>query len=227
MIYGNGNDIYSLSGRPISLADYNPLNLPPFTIRLLLLDNAIPTWQKGTFTQVSSSPNIWDCTYENPSWYSLLNSNGHVHILLEVLGANTTGVTSMEDMFQFNYLLTNVAWFDTTSVTSTSRMFYECNRLKRVPLFDTRNVRNMFQMFKSCLALENVPLFNTKSAVHMDDMFIDCYKVQSGALALYQQASTQATPPTYHSGCFSRCGRDTTTGAAELLQIPSSWGGKA
>jgi len=47
--------------------------------------------------------------------------------------------------------------------------------------------------------------------------------VESGALALYQQASTQATPPAYHHYTFYRCGRDTTTGAAELAQIPSSW----
>jgi len=57
----------------------------------------------------------------------------------------------------------------------------------------------------------------------MMSMFYNCYKVESGALALYQQASTQATPPSSHSGTFSNCGRDTVTGAAELAQIPSNW----
>jgi hypothetical protein len=59
----------------------------------------------------------------------------------------------------------------------------------------------------------------------MSGMFDSCYKVQSGALALYQQASTQATPPTDHTGTFTNCGRDTVTGAAELAQIPQDWGG--
>jgi hypothetical protein len=40
---------------------------------------------------------------------------------------------------------------------------------------------------------------------------------------LYQQASTQTNPPTNHDATFRSCGRDTTTGAAELAQIPSDW----
>jgi hypothetical protein len=56
-------------------------------------------------------------------------------------------------------------------------------------------------------------------------MFRDCLNVQSGALALYQQASTQTTPPSDHSYTFTNCGKNTQTGAAELAQIPSSWGG--
>jgi len=57
----------------------------------------------------------------------------------------------------------------------------------------------------------------------MTYMFKGCVAVQSGSLALYQQASTQATPPVYHDDCFKNCGKNTTTGAAELAQIPSSW----
>jgi hypothetical protein len=56
-------------------------------------------------------------------------------------------------------------------------------------------------------------------------MFIDCTNVQSGALALYQQMSTQTTQPTVYGDCFTNCGSNTTTGAAELAQIPASWGG--
>jgi hypothetical protein len=57
----------------------------------------------------------------------------------------------------------------------------------------------------------------------MSDMFWDCYNVESGALALYQQASSQARPPAYHYYTFYKCGINTTTGAAELAQIPSDW----
>ena len=54
-------------------------------------------------------------------------------------------------------------------------------------------------------------------------MFANCTKVQSGALALYQQASTQANPPPEHARTFRNCGSDTPTGAAELAQIPYDW----
>jgi hypothetical protein len=62
----------------------------------------------------------------------------------------------------------------------------------------------------------------------MDSTFRNCTSVQSGALALYQQASTQATPPPSHSGCFSGCGLNAPSDApihAEMRQIPMSWGG--
>jgi hypothetical protein len=57
----------------------------------------------------------------------------------------------------------------------------------------------------------------------MNYMFGECVNVQSGALALYQQASTQTNPPSNHGGTFYNCGSNTTTGAAELAQIPSDW----
>jgi len=57
----------------------------------------------------------------------------------------------------------------------------------------------------------------------MDSMFKGCTGVESGALALYQQASSQDIPPTYHYQTFYNCGSNTTTGAAELAQIPSDW----
>jgi hypothetical protein len=83
----------------------------------------------------------------------------------------------------------------------------------------------MDSMFNSCSSLTTVPLLDTSSCTDMERMFSGCLYVQSGALALYQQASTQAIPPARHSDTFHDCGRNTTTGAAELAQIPTSWGG--
>jgi len=53
--------------------------------------------------------------------------------------------------------------------------------------------------------------------------FDGCTSVESGALALYQQASTQSNPPQQHSYTFRNCGSNTTTGSAELAQIPNDW----
>jgi len=57
----------------------------------------------------------------------------------------------------------------------------------------------------------------------MNNTFAKCIKVESGALALYQQVSSQAVQPIEHRYTFQDCGRDTVTGAAELAQIPSGW----
>ena len=223
---------------------YNPLNLPPFTIRLKYRDNVTPTFSKGTGVQVSSSPNIWDLTYESQDWSYLLD--GQVD-LIEVIDANTSGVTDMQGMFNNCSILSAVALFDTSDVTNMDSMFYSCRNLTSIPLFDTSKVTDMGEMLHYCRSLTTVPLFNTSKVTNMDRMcmscesltsipllntssctnmsqaFYACYNVQSGALALYQQASTQATPPSIYSGAFENCGSNTTTGAAELAQIPSDW----
>ena len=79
-------------------------------------------------------------------------------------------------------------------------------------------------MCKKCSSITTVPLFSTTSATNMASMFQDCVSVQSGALALYTQASSQASVPS-HAYTFTNCGSNTASGQAELAQIPRSWGG--
>ena len=138
---------------------------------------------------------------------------------------DTSNVQGMSSMFYGCTSLTSVPLFNTSSCYTMSSMFYGCTSLTSVPLFDTPKVQGMSSMFSGCTSLTSVPLFNTSNAENMTEMFKGCTKVQSGALALYQQASTQTTPPTNYTDCFTNCGSATTTGSAELAQIPSSWGG--
>lgn len=120
-----------------------------------------------------------------------------------------------------------IAAGDTSAVTDTAFMFRYCTSLARICLFDTSAVTNMQYMFRGCTSLTNVPLFDTSAVTSMGAMFNSCSKVEGGALALYQQASTQSTPPSSHLSTFTNCGKDTVTGAEELAQIPASWGGTA
>ena len=118
---------------------------------------------------------------------------------------------------------TNNIWDLTYENTDWNRLFNNHTNLLEVIEANTSNVTMMYYMFIGCKSLTFVPLFDTSNVTKMNSMFYNCYKVQSGALALYQQASTQTTPPTYHSRTFTNCGRDTQTGSAELAQIPSGW----
>jgi surface protein len=101
--------------------------------------------------------------------------------------------------------------------------FSNCRSLTSVPLFNTTNVVNMFRNFYWCSALQEIPLFDTSNVNNMEETFFCCFSVNSGALALYQQASTQTTPPSSHNGAFHNCGEYTQTGSVELAQIPSDW----
>ena len=173
---------------------YNPLGLPPFTIRCKFKSGYTPSMGDSQ-TLVDAGENVWDIYKNSTDWSSLFVWNSN---LLVVLGANTTGVTNMSEMFSNSTTITSIPLFDTRNVSTTNRMFYRCS-ITSIPLFDTSSITNIAEMFSGCT------------------------NVQSGALALYQQAYTQTNPPNIHHRCFRNCGANTVTGASELAQIPDDW----
>lgn len=137
---------------------------------------------------------------------------------------NTSNVTEMKNMFEgaLHYgAAKTIPLFDTSKVTTMYRMF-EGSGIKYVPLLDTSSVTDMNYMFYGADALKEIPLFNTSNVRFMGSTFENCDHVDSGALALYQQASSQANVPG-HADTFKRCGSLSTTGRAELAQIPDDW----
>ena len=223
-LYHNGIKLWPEGPDP-----YNPLHLPPNTVRVRTNDGLVPYKSSDvnaalatydTATLVEGTSDVYDVYKHGNDFYSFLNSSSNV---IEVLGANTRGVTKMYNMLAGCSSLISVSLFDTSSVEDMMNMFMDCTALTSVPLFDTSRVKYMPHMFNGCSSLTSVPLFNTSNVMLINGMFMDCTKVQSGALALYQQASTQANPPSHHAQAFRNCGSDTTTGAAELAQIPEDW----
>lgn len=218
----NGNNVSVKSNFKIN---YNPLNLPPMTVRVKLsAGSPAPSSPGYRVSAVQGQSDVYDvCTQGlwGGNWNNLIS---HIPNTVELLGANTTNVTSMVAMFYNCSSLKKVALFDITNFTSMGGgMFYGCTSLTSVPLFDTSKVTNMDDMFSRCTSLTTVPLFDTSNVKSMNWMFYGCTNVQSGALALYQQASTQANPPSSHNGTFRNCGSNTQTGSAELAQIPADW----
>lgn len=202
----------------------NPLNLPANTVRVRTNNGLVPvkdtysTYQ--TATLVEGTTDVYDVYKSGDKFSSLLYRSTNV---VEVLGANTSNITDCSQMFDHCSSLIRVRLFDTSNVTNMYGMFMNCSNLTNIPLFDTSNVTDMENMFYYCSNLTYVPLLNTNSVVDMDSMFSNCTNVESGALALYQQASSQTTPPAQHIFTFMYCGSNTQTGAAELAQIPSDW----
>lgn len=226
---------------------YNPLGLPDKTIRCKFTSGYTPTMGTSQ-TLVDADENVWDITKNSDNLYELFRNNTN---LVAVIGANTSSITNMDRLFQGCTSLTSVSLFDTSKVTTMQYLFRACTSLTSVPLFDTSNVTIINAMLSGCTSLTSVPLFDTSKATFMYDMFLNCTSltkvplldtskatsmyqmfsgctsVESGALALYQQASTQKNPPSATYNAFKDCGSNTITGAAELAQIPVSWGGTA
>lgn len=272
---------------------YNPLRLPPYTIRLRFTNGTTPTFKKGTATQVSSSPNVWDLTYENPDWQNLVMQQSN---LVEVLGANSTGVTNMFNLFYECRNLADVALFDTSSAVNLGYMFCYA-AVSTVPVYDTSNATEMVQMLSNCPNLTTPPALDTSKATSIRGLFavsaitsvppLNLSSVTGDGLAdLFYKCTALSTIPaitipsgittindiccgctslrqlpnfsysrtitnvdrafsgcvnatsnivstynnlvnlgsvTSHSYCFYNCGSNTTSGAAELAQIPSGW----
>lgn len=252
MLLKNSNKVLKYNGSLLNINEYdpyNPLNLPPYTIRLKFNTGVIPTFENwaGTpipGTQVSEEPNIWDLTYNDSDWQALLYGQSD---LIEVLGANTTNVTNIKKMFKDCISLSSVNIFDTSNINKMRELYFDCYSLinapslnvsnvndlgslyvncyslTSIPYIDTRNAKNIDYICFNCSALKEVPLLDTTNVFDCSHAFQGCVNVESGALALYQQASTQANIPYYHNETFRNCGINTTAGAAELAQIPNGW----
>lgn len=148
---------------------------------------------------------------------------------INIAGLYVPNTTSLNSAFkagnQQTSNFTHVGKIVTTSaLTDVEQMFYGAHNLLEAPYFETSGVTNMKSILYRCSSIKSIPLYHTDSVTNVDTAFMGCYNVETGALAMYQQLSSLANTP-YHSNTFNGCGRDTTTGAAELAQIPKSWGG--
>lgn len=254
VLYSFGNNVLSVNGTYLGSTNYvPPTPLPAKTLRFKFDNTSYDPsndGNPGTWVRVSSEPNIWDVTRNTSNWNNLFyqkfqNLTGYMYLI----DANTTGVTSMEYTFAYLDHLRTVCLFDTSSVTDMRGTFLLCTSLLEIPALNTANVTSLYQFCSSCTrittlpllntanvkywqsafhnmsALTSIPLFNTSSAVNIGFAFSECRMVETGALALYNQMSTQTRPPSTVSNAFSFCGDLTTSGAAELAQIPTGWGG--
>lgn len=155
------------------------------------------------------------------------------HMCKNLAGAvsiSCPSATTISDCFGGNNTNSNTAMTSATITTSSSlvtanQVFRGCTALQSFSISNTSSVENFGYMCNYCTSLQSVPLLATGAATTVTQMFNECRNVASGALALYTQMSTQTTPPVTYNTCFKNCGVDTVTGAAELAQIPTSWGG--
>lgn len=228
----------------------NPLNLPPYTMRVKLNEQRpIDDFTvRGATTAVvlDNEQHIYEFTYESTNWLSFFYNYKYI---TDVLGANLTGVVNLREVFSGASNLVSVCLFDTESVTTMQEMFRgcvylencpefitssvnnmkglfsQCYSLKRIHNLDTHNVTDMSSMLNNCQSLEVIPELDVTSVTDMRYMCTNTYKVRTGALALYQAASAKQPAPSHNGSTFGNCGRDTVSGAAELAQIPTSWGG--
>lgn len=151
--------------------------------------------------RVQLTDTTFDCTNQGPDFKGTWTSRGN-------------------GVWDITYV--NTDW---SGLLRDSIGFWNKGKEHRILGLNSTGVTNM-NRFDDCGQIYlrgTIPLFDTTQLTDVTNAFYQCYYVEGGALALYNQMSSQANPPSSHSGCFNSCGRDTVTGSAELAQIGAGW----
>ena len=237
----------------VAVDPYNPLGLPDNTLRIEVTEGATVNVFNGTSTQISSSPNVWEISDPNGTqmpYFYLSPSSGHV---LKVLGAKRKSGDATSDyawsevknhasyityvgsvdliglnitgVFMNMSNLTHIGNVNMPDQSSFEEMFYLCRSLVEIGQIQMKSgVTSFKSCFQGCNAITELPTINLESATDVNSFMEGCY-LYPHPLTIYNQLSNLGAQITDNRYCFSNCGRDTVTGAAELAQIPSSWGG--
>ena len=121
-------------------------------------------------------------TDDNKALYGVLtadNISTYKHRIVYLPKIDTSGRTSMNNMFQNCYSLVSIPQLNTSNVANMSQMFYDCNSLTSIPQLDTSSVTNMSSMFYRCYSLTSVPQLDTQNVKIMSKMFFKCYSLVS------------------------------------------------
>lgn len=181
----------------------------------------------------TSSVNQMDYAFNGneATYFPLLDTHNVVNMSFAFSGfrgtkfpdIDTSSARYMEHMFGACPNLLKAPNLDTSLVTTMKTMFMDCYSLVETPTYNAPNVTDSSSMFSSCTNLKKINPITIPSASEINNMFWNCVKVEEGSLDMYNYLSTLNVTNHYHT--FTNCGKDTVTGAAELAQIPSSWGG--
>ena len=195
----------------------------------------VSSWWNGV------NPNYKFCIFGGNPGGNKYNAGPLQNVKFNVIDANVTGVEYAPRLFWDCRKLQSICLFDTSGLKEVGGWFERCLGLSYIPDFDFSGVvhenqysRDFAQFYdlskaqpssstKGLLAVPNLTLPASGSLI-FDSMFNSAKYVESGALALYTKAAAIGTPYSTTSA-FRNCGVATTTGASELAQIPTSWGG--
>ena len=116
-------------------------------------------------------------TDDNKALYGVLtadNISTYKDRIVYLPKIDTSGKTSMRNMFQNCFQLRGLPMLETSKVTDMYYAFYGCLNLCCIPPLDTSSVTSMMSAFGNCRNLLNIPLLNTTKVNNMNGMFTGC-----------------------------------------------------
>jgi hypothetical protein len=178
--------------------------LPAYTLRLKYNTGVVPTLvnNKGTLTQVSSSPNIWDWTYENADWSGFMymtpspipNFNDRSlsvsDKVIEIIAGNTTGVTNMSYTFSYNSNITYIPLIDTSDVTLMNGTFQHSYNIASLPALDTSSCTDFSLLMCSLLTASDQTVYARPTITRLPDFDISSVSSNSGVGGMWKGCSS-------------------------------------
>mgnify|MGYP003299836647 CR=1 FL=1 len=143
-------------------------------------DEDIAYYQKHGVNWMEEDDEYHKVTDDNKALYGPLtaaNISTYKERIVYLPKIDTSGRTSMSNMFSGCRSLIAIPQLDTSKVTSTDGMFYNCLSLISIPQLDTSNVTNMDSMFSGCSSLTAIPMLTTSKVTSMTQMFYNCYSL--------------------------------------------------
>lgn len=194
------------------------VDLPPYTMRIEYLPGVTPwngdynpndttfpdnRYLRGTVTQVSVTPNIWDWHYEASSWSGCVPKssirNEHVY---QDIGIDSNYAGQMIAIHAANF--TGV--YDIIGLASLCPWFYYCAEL------DTHHVQYLANIFDCDINLTRVPNFDLSSARSIVEIYADCHKLVDIPKLNIEDMDYTFYPGVGYGGMFMNC--------TSLTQIP-------
>ena len=222
------NKIIKVNNKWLNAEPYPPI--VGNTFRIMFSDSSYdprtdtPDSESFTATQVSSNPNIWDITQtaQWPTWESVFSSNTYD-------GYNFNSLNGTFDVIGYGNELYLGSCYDT----------FKGSKLRSCCYFPLNTLYDQFfvigETFEDCIYLTELPDLNYSEATDahghreplneydIDRIYYGCINVESGILREYNKLSILFPHYSQPGHPFYNCGSNTTTGAAELAQIPDNW----
>lgn len=149
----------------------------------------------------------------------------NISYITYICDLNTPNVTNMDGLLFGCRYLAVAPKLNTSSCTSLLSTFDTLYCTLMIPDIDMSHVTNMRATYSKCFSLLYTPDFsNVNSNLNLCQYcFERAYNLTDGLKAAYD--NLVLTSNTNHASCFSQAGSKSTTGATELAQIPTTWGG--
>lgn len=189
------------NGSWLSLHVPKPSALAPYTVRFEFASSAYdPTlpmyhWASGgTWTRVSSDPNVWDFTYSRTQWHSCFKVSPYSTLpSCKIIDANLRDVTHLTDTFYGQTNITSVNLGDLWSLQVLNQTFQDCTSLTDFVIGDVGELSSASYIEFATGNGHFIPAKGSIERVQIGDCYKDIHWIANGGACPYLKSVTVGT----------------------------------